>query len=72
MTGFGHSHGKEQREYSLFEKQLATVYVTLLASEAITGTASVTVYKTYSFAEWKRNWMTKPCSGTAQTPTLVK
>lgn len=33
--------------YSLIEKKLATVYIILLASKAITGIAPVTVCMTY-------------------------
>ena len=58
--------------YSLIEKQLAAVYAALLAMEAITGTAPVTVRTTNPIAGWVRDWMAKPCSGTAQTPMLAK
>ena len=36
----------------LIEKQLAAMYAALLATEAITGTAPVTVRATYPMAEW--------------------
>ena len=59
-------------QYSLIEKQLAAVHAALLATEAITGTAPVTVRTTYPITGWVRDRMAKPCSGMAQTPTLAK
>ena len=35
----------------------------LLATDAVTGTAPVTVRTTYLIAGWVRDWMTKPYSG---------
>ena len=39
-------------QYSLIEKQLAAVYAALLAMDAITGTACMTVRTTYPIAGW--------------------
>ena len=64
--------GGAEVRYSLIEKQLAAVYAALLATEAITETAPVTVRTIYPIAGWVRHWMAKPPSGMAQTPTLAK
>ena len=64
--------GGAEVRYSLIEKQLAAVYAALLATEAITETAPVTVRTIYPIAGWVRDWMAKPPSGMAQMPTLAK
>ena len=56
----------------MIEKQLAAVYTALLAMEAITGPAPMTVRTMYPIAGWVQYWMAKPHSGTAQMPTLAK
>ena len=56
----------------MIEKQLAAVYAALLATEAITETAPVTVRTIYPIAGWVQDWMAKPHSGTAQMPMLAK
>ena len=48
------------------------MYAALLAKEAITGIAPVTVRTTYALAGWVRDWTAKPHSGTAQTSPLAK
>ena len=58
--------------YSLTEKQLAAVYAAQLATEAITGTAPVTVRTTYLIAGWVWDWMAKTHSGVPLTSTLAK
>ena len=58
--------------YSVIEKQLAAVYAALLAMEAITGTATMTVRTTYPIAGWIRDWMAKPRSRMAQMSILAK
>ena len=63
--------GAEVR-YSLIERQLAAVYVSLLATEGVTGIAPMTVRTMYPIAGWVLDWMAKPHSGTAQMPTLAK
>ena len=56
----------------MIEKQLAAVYAALLATEAITGTAPVTVRTTHPIAGWAGDWMAKAHSGMAQMPMLAK
>ena len=61
------------------ERQLAAVYAALLATEAVTEIAPVTVGTMYPFAGWVGDWMARPpsgqlrrphqLSGTAKTPT---
>ena len=58
--------------YSLMEKQLAAVYAALLAMDAITGTACMTVRTTYPIAGWVWDWMAKTHSGMPLTSTLAK
>ena len=58
--------------YSLVEKQLAAVYAALLATEAVPGTAPVTVRTTHAIAGCVRDWMSRPHSGSAQTPLLAR
>ena len=56
----------------MVEKQLAAVYAALLATEAVPGTAPITVRTTHAIAGWVGDWMARPRSGLAQTPTLVR
>ena len=42
-------------QYTLIEKQLVVMYVTLLASEAITGPDPVTMQSTYLVKGWLRS-----------------
>ena len=58
--------------YTLTEKQLAALYHALLAMEPMAGTALTKVITTYPIAQWVGDWIQRPWSGVAQTPTLTK